>query len=219
MLRGLPFHGEILTMIVQSLRHAAWPALFACVSVVACSKKPATEDAFVAATVGPGTNNLCPVPVGTGVVTVGAMQASTEPMTVPVGEEGLSVDCSVHANGDGYDIQLSASTPGSQGGQLIVSGHVNADSGGMVSAQFASGPAGGTYTATGSCALTYTYLGQPIAAGHRITAGSIFAHISCTDAENQGGSVSGQQVMTADGGVSNAICDGEADFLFSNCSE
>ena len=201
-------------MIVQNLRHAAWPAVFACVSMVACSKKPATEDAFVNASLGASNDGLCPVSSAS-VVTVGAMQASTEPMTIPDGEDGLNVNCTVHPNGDGFDIQLSAQTPGSQGGAIIISGHVNSDTGGMVSAQFASGPAAGTYLATGNCALTYTYLNQPIAASDRIAAGKIFAHVSCPEAEN----TSMVSVTLPDGGAATATCDGEADFLFDNCAE
>jgi hypothetical protein len=219
MLRGLPLHGEILTMIVQSLRHAGWPVLLALASVVACSKKAATPDAFVNASLGPTSGStLCPLGPGTPVLSIGAMQASDEPMTVPEGVNGVNVDCTVAASGDGFDIQLSAAQPGSQGGNLIVNGHVNAD-GGTVSAQFVSQMAGSAYTATNNCTLTYKYLGQAVASGKRISAGSIFAHISCPNAEANGGSISGQQVMTPDGGFANAQCDGEADILFQNCAE
>ena len=40
-----------------------------------------------------------------------------------------------------------------------------------------------------------------------------------SNAVNQGGSVSGVQVTTEDGGFSNAMCAGKADFFFQNCSQ
>ena len=209
-------------MIVQNLRHAGWPALLALASVVACSKKPATEDAYVSAFLGGGGGSLCPLGVNTQVLVVGSMQASTEPMTFPEGQAGLSVDCTVSPSGGGFDIQLSASQPGAAGGALIVSGHVDGDTGGTVNAQFESQMAGSTYaaiTATNNCMLTYTYMGQPVPSGERISAGSIFAHIDCPNAETQGGSISGMQVTTEDGGAANAQCPGTADFLFQNCAE
>jgi len=209
-------------MIVQNLRHAVWPALLALASVGACSKKPATEDAYINASLGGGGGSLCPLGVGTQVLAIGSMQASTEPMTVPEGQAGLSVDCTVSPSGGGFDIHLSASQPGASGGALIVTGHVDGTTGGTVNAQFESQMAGKTYsadTATNNCTLTYTYMGQDVPAGQRISAGSIFAHIDCPNAEIQGGSISGGQVMTEDGGVANAQCPGTADFLFQNCNE
>jgi len=209
-------------MIVQSLRSAGLPVLLACVSAVACSKKPANEDAFVSASLGPGASNLCPLGPGTPVLMVGALQNAALPETVPNGQGGLDIDCQVSPNGSGYDIHLNAQVPGNMGGEIIITGQVDASTGGTVSAQFlaVSGAAGTTYTAENDCTLTYTFMGAALPAGQAgISAGSIFAHIDCPNAVNQGGSVSGVQVTTEDGGFSNAMCAGKADFFFQNCSQ
>jgi hypothetical protein len=202
-------------MIVQSLRHAGWPALLACASAVACSKMPATEDAFVNASLGGGA--ACPVNTST-VVMAGGMTSGAQPMTVPNGDQNLSVTCSVSANGNGYTIQLDAKLPGSTGGELTVSGTVDGQNGGKVAAQFVSQSAGLSY-ASNDCQLTYTYIGQPIPSGQRLSAGQIWAHVSCPDAMQPQGSINGTQAIGPDGGVINSTCDGEADFLFSNCAE
>jgi hypothetical protein len=223
MLRGLPSHGEILTMIVQSLRHAGWLALVASASASACSKAAATEDAYVAATLGAGAGATCPFS-SANVVTAGTMTAGNLPESVTEGTGGLSLTCSVVPNGDGYDIQLDASLPGSSGGEFTANGHVTVGSadglsgGGTVNAQFVSQTAGVAYEGT-DCPVTYTYLQQPIAPAQRLSAGSIFAHISCPNAMSSGTSVSGMQVMEPDGSLGSASCDGEADILFQNCSQ
>ena len=53
----------------------------------------------------------------------------------------------------------------------------------------------------------------------RISPGNIWAHVSCKNAMDTSGSMAGTQMMGPDGGIINSVCDGEADFLFSNCSE
>jgi len=77
-----------------------------------------------------------------------------------------------------------------------------------------------TYAANDDCTLTYSFMGMALPSGQSgISAGSIFAHIDCPNAVNMGGSVSGVQVTTEDGGFSNAMCEGTADFFFQNCSQ
>jgi hypothetical protein len=201
-------------MIVQSLRHARWPVLLACASAVACSKTPATPDAFVNATLG---GLECPVDDATVINTMG-MTSATAPMTVPAGQGGLSVTCSVTSGGDGYTIQLDAQLPGSQGGELEIAGTVTPGSGGKVAAQFVSQMAGLSY-ASNDCMLTFTYIGQPIPSNQQVSSGQIWAHVSCPDAMQPQGSISGTQTEGPDGGIINSVCDGEADFLFSNCSD
>jgi hypothetical protein len=214
-------------MILRSLMHAGWPALFVCAGAVACSKTPAVEGAYVAATLGPASgSNLCPLGPNTPVVSVGTTNIGAPvtsgpietPMTIPDGESSLSVDCTVAPSGDGFQLQLSAAIPGSSGGNLIIQGHVDGDTGGTVSAQFVSQSASVAFNSA-DCMLTYMYGSQMIPAGQRIAAGQIFAHISCPDAMSEGGSISGQQVTTEDGGSATATCDGEADFIFTNCAE
>jgi hypothetical protein len=222
MLRGLPSHGEILTMIVQSLKHAGWLALLASASAAACSKTPATEDAYVAATLGAG-QGMCPFS-SANVVSAGMMTPGNLPESVAEGQNGLSLNCTVSPNGDGFDIQLDASLPGSSGGEFTANGHVTVGSadglsgGGTVNAQFVSQSEGVAYEGK-NCPVTYTYLQQPIAPSQRLSPGSIFAHISCPNATDSGTSINGTQVMEPDGSLGSAMCDGEADVLFKNCAQ
>ena len=68
----------------------------------------------------------------------------------------------------------------------------------------------------GDCALTFTYAGGPLPAGStKVGPGEIFGHVSCPLAVDQGG----EQLATADGGVTDETCNGQADFLFTNCSQ
>jgi hypothetical protein len=202
-------------MIVQSLRHAGWPALFACASAVACSKTAATADVFVNADIGGAAS--CPVSSAT-VLMVGGMTSGAQPMTVPEGTNNVSVTCTVSPSGDGFQIQLDAKQPGSSGGELEISGHIDGSTGGKVAAQFVSQMAGVTF-AQDDCTLSYTYIGTQIPASQRISGGNIWAHVSCPNAMEPGGSVSGTQTTGPDGGVINSVCDAEADILFSNCSQ
>ncbi len=196
-----------------AFKHAGWPMLFACVSAVACSKTPAPVTAFISADL-EGSGALCPQS-GSTVLLVGDMTAGNLPSTWTDGQSGVSLSCRVSPSGDGFDLQMDAKQPGN--GQLTISGHVTtADNGGKVTAQFAGG--GATYIST-DCAVTYVYLGSAIAQNQRAVAGSFFGHISCPDAMNAQSSIAGQQVLGPDGGVTNAICDGEADVLFQNCDQ
>jgi hypothetical protein len=210
-------------MIVQSLRHAGWLALLASVSAVACSKTPAVEDAYVAATLGFGQQGTCPFS-SADVVTAGTMTSGNLPESVTAGTNGLTLSCTVTPNGDGYDIQLDAKLPGSSGGEFTANGHVTVGSadglsgGGTVNAQFVSQSEGVDYVGK-DCPVTYTYFMQPIAPAQRLSAGSIFAHISCPDATDSGSLVNGTQVTEPDGSLGSATCDGEADVLFQNCGQ
>jgi hypothetical protein len=199
-------------MIVQSLRHAGWPVLLACASAVACSKTPAAEDVFVSASL---TGINCPVSNANVLTAGGANPGGQQPMSVPAGTNNLSINCSVVPSGGGYDIQLSAHQPGANGGDLVVTGHVDAN-GGTVNTEWVSQAEGLSYSQS-DCKLSYTYFTQPIPMAQRISDGNIWAHVSCQKAMDTGGSTSGTQMQGLDGGIINSVCDGEADFLFSNC--
>jgi hypothetical protein len=203
-------------MIVQSFKCAAWMTV-AGVFAVACSKTPPPETAYASADL-VAVASLCPQ-AGATVLDVGAQSASTFPQTFTDGEQGLSLNCRVSPNGDGFDLQLDAKSPGASGGELTISGHVTtADNGGKVTAQFVSQSAGAAFESA-DCAVTYTYNGQPIPANQRASGGSFFGHISCPMMMEPGTSISGQQVTGPDGGPVNAVCDGEADILFQNCDQ
>ena len=84
-------------MILQSLKHAAWPTLIACAALAACSKTPGTQDGYVNATIdnsGPGPCNFNfeqdPAPRHPGI---------TAPTSVPTGESSSTIECTVSANG------------------------------------------------------------------------------------------------------------------------
>ncbi|HEX4448604.1 MAG TPA: hypothetical protein VH044_17795 [Polyangiaceae bacterium] len=205
-------------MILHSLRHSGWLALVACAGVAACSKQPATETAYVDANVGPGSGAASTLCSGLGsqqsFLAVGAMASNTQPTTVPEGTNNLTIDCSVAASGDGYDIQLNASLPGPQ--QLIVTGHVDATNGGSVYGEFVNNQWGAFQQK--DCTLTFTYFNNDIPMNERLTQGSIFAHVSCPEAVIQGASITGTQINLPDGGIANETCDAEADFLFQNCN-
>jgi hypothetical protein len=211
MLPGQPLLRGDLTMIVQSFKYAGW-LMIACASAVACTKAAPPETVYAN---GDLEGTSCPS-MST-VLDVGSQSASTFPSTITNGDQGVSISCRVSANGDGFDIQLDAKQTGASGGEITVSGHVNAD-GGKVIAQFASNSAGATYTSS-DCTVTYKYMGQDIPPNQRASAGSFFGHISCPNGMQPLGSISGQQVMGADGGIENAVCDGEADILFQNCDQ
>jgi hypothetical protein len=205
-------------MNLHTFRHSGWLALVACAAVAACSKQPATETAYVNANVGPGSGAASTLCTGLGsqqsFLEVGSMPSNTQPTTVPEGTNNLSIECSVTASGDGYDIQLEASLPGPQ--QLVVTGHVDATNGGTVYGQFVNSQ-WGAFQQT-DCTLSFKYFNNDIPMGERLTQGSIFAHVSCPEAVIQGGSVTGMQVELPDGGFANETCDAEADFLFQNCN-
>ncbi len=58
------------------------------------------------------------------VVSAGMMTPGNLPESVSEGTAGLSLNCTVTPNGDGYDIQLDAKLPGSSGGEFQANGHV-----------------------------------------------------------------------------------------------
>jgi hypothetical protein len=193
---------------IQNLVHAGWPMLVVCAAISACSKTPATQEAFVDARVGAGSANgsTC---------LLGSMQefllAGTRgnPLPTPAadGQGGLVVDCTVSPNGDGFAIQLSAQTQDNS--SITVTGHVDAN-GGTVSATFVNQMWGG-FMASG-CTLTYTYPGAstPVPKGDSVSSGSIFGHVSCPNAVANGGAQVGSGAET---------CDGEMDILFQNCAD
>jgi hypothetical protein len=199
-------------MILQSLRHAAWPALFACASLAACSKTPGTQDAYINATIdssgGPGPCNL----TFTQVLLLGTT-GLTSPTSVPAGESSSTIDCTVSPSGGTmYNVALSAGLP--DGDEFVVTGQVDAKTGGTVTVQFVNQVIGAF--AESDCMLDYTYAGTALPEGStNIAPGQIFAHVTCPTAMDQGG----QQVMTADGGGVAETCYGSADFLFTNCAQ
>jgi hypothetical protein len=170
--------------------------------------EPTTPDGFVSATVGTGTQSaLCPVGSTMPWVTVG--EATTgKPATVLSGNDGVTMTCSVRTSGNGYDVSVSVTATGSQGGSFtLVSppgmGAVTVSGGQGIQASFGSTPGSATYHES-DCVLSFTYLGAPIPDSPSVFPGRIWGHLSCPAAQT----------------ASNATtCDAEADFLFETCQD
>jgi hypothetical protein len=148
-----------------------------------------------------------------------AGQAAVQlPVTVrdgdSTGTDVFSVTCTVHAVGAGFDVSLSLSDQGPQGGAVTITspsgaGDVSASGGSEISATFTG--AHGVIAHGRSCTITPTYQGQPVSQNPSVFAGKIWGHVSCPMA-----------VLTMEGGAPDAAgspCDAEADFLFENCAE
>jgi hypothetical protein len=148
-----------------------------------------------------------------------AGQAATElPVTVhdgdSTGNDVFSVTCTVHAVGGGFDVSLSLSDQGPQGGAVTITspsgtGNVTTSGGSGISATLTG--AHGVVAHGRNCTITPTYLGQPVPVNPSVFAGKIWGHLSCPTT-----------VLTMEGGAPDASgghCDAEADFLFENCNE
>ena len=200
-------------MMLKSLKHAVLSALLACAAVAACSKTPAPEDAYVNATVGAGANPiLCGASSTSSFFSVGQTNSSNFPMTVPSGENAVTVECTVAQNGDGFNIALNANLPGSSGGAFTLTGHVNASGGTGLHGYFSSTT--DAYSAS-DCTVTYTYNRGAIAKDQTVASGQIFGHVDCPEAVTTGTT----EIPLPDGGTGQETCDASADFLFQNCSE
>jgi hypothetical protein len=209
------------------LRHSGWALLVATAGVAACSNTPnPPPDTFVNAAIGGGT--MCStfpslktsLQIGTAI--------SGHPNTVQDGgsdrNANVNVSCTVHPQGSGFDIELTAIENGPQGGSLTISspqgqGIVTTMTSSGISASFVS--QGGVYreqagtSDTTGCTITYLYdsggsVGgvagdEKVPTDPPIAAGRIWGHIKCPKAEYQ-----------SQPGV---FCDAEADFTFEQCNQ
>ena len=193
------------------------PALLACLALIACSSAPPPPPhTFVSLTLGQhldaNQNNLCSnatsqpaLVIGTS--TGGAPQIKANGSQQPNGN--VSVSCTVRGS---FDVSLTAALGGAVGGTLVMSGQVTASSGGSnISASFTSN--GASYTEP-DCTIAFTYEGAPVPTSPPIAAGRIWAHLACPSMTNPS-----HLKKLADGSQVPEVCDGEADFLFDNCSE
>ncbi len=205
-------------MIFRILRHAAWPALAAAAISSACTSPPPVADAFVQSYIEgvSSTAALCPFGSQQAWVNIGAA-TGLKPTTVSDGGNSaggkVTVACTVHPNGNGFDVQLNAALS-NQGSITITSNSpVTAAGGGMgVTGTFESGMYG-RYS-TNDCSITFMYNNAKVPVDTPIKAGAIWGHVSCVDAQR-----SDLNVMAPDGGTANATCDTEADFQFENCAQ
>jgi hypothetical protein len=209
-------------MTLSLLRHAGWAGLLAaCGAATACSSTTnPTADAFVSATVGAGSDPMIcafggtPMPwleIGDGV--------GGNPTRInnggSNGDGSVDVNCTVHPDGNGFDISLSAELTGPMGASLIIqssgSGAVTT-SGGTVQASFGSGT-NGSYSSN-NCTITYTYNGTAVPDSPPIAAGRIWGHVDCPAAMDTSSTKTGP-----DGGPTSDTCDANADFLFEQCGQ
>lgn len=184
-------------------------------------------DTFVNAGVGGGSSCTGHPSLGAffriGVATAG------HPNTVQDGgqfqDDNVTVACTVHPQGGGFDISLSAITDGPNAGSLSITsppgrGAVTSMPSSGFSASFV-GAGGliyreqaGASDPTG-CTITYAYDASgsiggvagdtPVPVTPPVAAGRIWGHIKCPNA-----------VATAEPGT---VCDAEADFMFEQCTQ
>jgi hypothetical protein len=219
----------MILRILRMARHAGWLALVAtCTVASACSSNPPTPDAFVAATVGVGSQSPASVCNNSGAaVQFLDIGSPTGPKPTPVqdgnsqsGGANVHVTCTVSTSGSGFDINLQALLDGPHGGSITITspsgqGAVTANGGSGITAAFQSG-AVGNYRQNG-CTISFTYGGAQVGSADNpaVAAGRIWGHVSCPAAQ----SATGQTVTGPDGGSQPPQCDGEADFFFENCSQ
>jgi hypothetical protein len=207
-------------------RRAAWLTLVAAAgAAVACSSNNTPPpDSFASITMGPGAGDACPFASNvSGYLEVGTATAD-KPTTVADGAQSgdngvASVTCTVHPQGNGFDIQLSVQVNGTYGGSLVITspqgmGAVTASSSSGITAAVSSVKEADSFSAT-NCTITYEYMGAAVPVSPPIAAGRIWGHLSCPQAVVQGG----QMTTGPDGGPTTASCAAEGDFLFENCSQ
>lgn len=206
------------------LRHSGWALLLSAAGLAACSgDNPQPADTFVNAAVG-GGSKCSTSPSLKELVQIGTA-TSGHPNTVQDGGQdrnsNVSVSCTVHPQGSGFDVQLSAIS--AVNGTLTINspqgkGIVTTMPSTGVSASF-SGPAGSFREEPGNgdpgCTITYEYdQGGSVGgvAGDAtvpvmppIAGGRIWGHIHCPNAAY----VPQPQVF----------CDAEADFIFEQCNQ
>jgi hypothetical protein len=206
-------------MGLRSLRHTQWLVPVAACAAIACSgNKSPTPDVWVTATVGQtAAGGTCNEQSATTIISVGPQSPSPldKPTTVSSGGADVggtvNITCSINPSGSGFDVQLSVVKSG-QGSLTITSapgkGAVT-ETGGTVTVTW-SNPMVGQYDQS-DCMFTATFQGGslPSGAGPAVAGGRIWGHVSCPAAQNQNQTLMNGMFVT---------CDGEADFLFENCS-
>ena len=203
------------------LRRATSLALVAAATMLsACNSSTPAATVFVTSYIQPaGAGGVCDYQSQAPWIGIGA-PTGNDPAVVPNGGnqgggEGVTVGCTVHADGSGFDVSLNTSLGGhgsititSLAGQIV-----SPSTGGTVQGTFQSANMGTWSSET--CTLTYQYQGGPVPRTPPIAAGRIWAHVSCPMAQRSDGELRG----LPDGGMAVATCDTEADFLFEYCDQ
>jgi hypothetical protein len=219
----------MIVRILRPARHAGWVALLAaCAVSSACSSNSSpVPETFVAAQVGPqGNGQICNLGTTEQWLDVGVPPTNCSTCVPATQKNGstlmngnaVAVACTVAPSGNGFDIQLSATEDGSNGGSLVISspsgqGAVTSTGGSGISGSFESGGFG-RYSAS-DCTIAFTFEGETVPNMPPIAAGRIWGHISCPHAQQ-----TGKTVSNPDGGAPVTVqCDAEADFLFQECGQ
>ncbi len=178
-------------------------------------------DAFIAAEVGGGGGACSDLPSpDTTWLPVGTSTADKPTTVADQGSTGngtATVTCTVHPQGNGFDIELSVDVAGNPGGNISITspqgeGAVTTSGGTGITASFYSNNRG-PYSES-NCKITYTYQGQAVPVSPPIAAGRIWGHIDCPQAVEQGQTTTGP-----DGGPATIACPASADFLFEQCNQ
>jgi hypothetical protein len=187
-----------------------------------CGASCPTPEGFVLATMGPGPGGpagVCDLGATTSWLMVGAPTPSI-PSSVPDGSSQnggpVAVECSVIPVNAGFDVSLRISIGGPGGGGLTITSPAGLGAVTMAGAQgiMATWQSETFPPASESdCTIAFTYEGHPIDEPP-VAAGRIWGHLSCPQA-----AFDSETVVGPDGGGATAHCDGEADFLFEQCTE
>ncbi len=210
-------------MIPSLLRYGTYLTLLgACTASMGCNNPSSPPAAvYIQATVGPTAAQTCPQVSTKPVLDVGTGTGGT-PTTVDDQGNGssgqVSVTCTVHPSGNGFDVDLETNMQGTQGGSVVITtpsgdGRVTTGTSTGVTAHFLGNMTGGPYVDT-NCTITYTYMGSDINLSPLVAAGRIWGHIDCPHAQDRS-----QMKTQPDGGVGPAECFASADFLFENCQQ
>ena len=215
-------------MIAFLLRHSGWALLLSAAGVAACSNNSTPPpDTFVNAALGGGMA-CSSYPSLQRWLEIGTATAGHPNTVQDSGSDrnaNVSVNCTVHPQGSGFDIELTAIEDGPMGGSLTITspqgnGSVTTSPSSGVSASFV-GQGGIVYREqagandTTGCTITYSYDSGGSVGGVAgdakvpvdppIAAGRIWGHIKCPKA-----------VSSA---MPNVVCDAEADFIFEQCQQ
>lgn len=218
----------IVSHVQLLLRHSGWALLLSAAGVAACSNSPpAPPDTFVNAAVGGGS--ACANYMSLQEFLRIGTATSPNPNTVQDGGQdrnaNVSVSCTVHPQGSGFDIELTAIEQGPQGGSLTITSPSGAgkvttmDSSGVSASFVGSGGISFREEANSNdptgCTISYLYdpggsvggVGgdKAVPVSPPIAGGRIWGHIKCPKA-----------VSTAQ---PNVVCNAEADFIFEQCNQ
>jgi hypothetical protein len=187
-------------------------------ALVACSSSSSTTgggsdsgkgdgaDAFVDVTY--GGNATCNQLTSNSSGLVLGMPTAGKPTTVTDGAATnggtASVACTVHPDGTGFDVQLSASLNGDSITITSPAGKGVVTAAGGLGLQTTFVTSTGTYVED-DCSLTFTYMTDQVPVSPPVAAGRIWGHVQCPTA-----ALKGQSSVT---------CEASADFLFEQCGQ